>query len=269
MAGDPRRSITVVIPTCNRPDGLARAVRSALAQPAVDEVVVVDDGCDPPVRLDGLPGPRLRVVRQDRNRGVSAARNRGWRDARSTHLIFLDDDDTLLPLAGRAFRRWLTRLSDPDTVACGSVLVDRPGRLPLLRRPPRSRAGEIWGLDTHLLRGGRHFATKQAAMIPRSLLERTGGWDEELRSRVTSEFFFRLTAIAPVEAHVWPVYRLNRGTHARLTLDADLRERSVAYIRGRHAQLLSDPARRAAFEDNHAGMMVVARDDVGAPEHAR
>lgn len=248
----------MVVPSRNRPALVARAVRSAL-QPGVGEVVVVDDGSEPPVDLGGLRDPRLRLLRREGG-GVSAARNAGVAAARGSHLVFLDDDDRLAPLAGLAFRRWLARAGDEAAgrVIVGGVLGERPGRRPRLRRPPSSRAGEIWGLDAHLLAGGRDFATKQGALIPRALLDRAGGWDEALATREASELFFRLTAIAPVEGHAWPVYRLNRGPHEKLTLDQGKRERSVAYIRAKHAALLADPARRAAFEGNHREVMARA-----------
>ena len=246
--------VAVVIPSRDRPVLLARAVRSAL-QPGIDEVVVVDDGSDPPAALPERGDHRLRVVRQPEGvRGVSAARNRGIAECRASHVAFLDDDDRLAPLAGLWFRHRASRLGE-DRIAVGAVLVERPWQRPRLRRPPSSRPGEIWGLDRHLLLGGRDFATKQAALLPRRVLEQAGGWDDALRSRVTSELFFRLSAAFPVEGHSWPVYRLNRGPHGKLTGDPALRERSASYLREKHAALLSDPARRTAFEENHAGML--------------
>ena len=243
--------VAVIIPTRNRPALLPRAVRSAL-RTGIAEVVVVDDGSDPPVDLSGVADPRLRVVRQPPStRGVCASRNRGMAESTASHLVFLDDDDRLAPLAGRWYRR-MAKACGSDRIAVGAVVVEAPGRWPQLRRPPSSRRGEIWGLDRHLLAGGRDFATKQAALVPRGLIEAVGGWDEELLSRTASELFFRLTARADVEGHRWPVYCLNRGSHDRITADPALRERSAAYLRGKHAALLGDPDRRAAFEASHA-----------------
>lgn len=260
-------TLGVVIPSRNRPAWAARAARSALARRVVSEVIVVDDGSDPPLDLCALTDPRLRTLRLE-GRGVSAARNAGIAATRSTHLTFVDDDDRLLPLSGRAMARWLARGSR-DRVIVGAVLIDRPGAPPRQRwqvlRPPSSEPGEIWGLDAHLLAGGRDFATKQAAILPRALLERVGGWDEALPTRETTELFLRLCQVAAVEGRGWPTYRLNRGRHERLTRNADLRRRSVELIREKHAALLADPARGEAFESNHRFMM--AR--MTALEHAR
>lgn len=249
-------SVGVVIPTYDRPQAVIRAVRSVIRQPGIAEVVVVDDASPSPVDLGTLPSggaTRLRLLRNAANRGVCAARNRGTEAAQATHLIYLDDDDTLLPWAGWLMRRWIARA--PGHVVVGGVLVHRPGRRPALRRPPSSRPGEIWGLDAHLTATGRSINTKQAAAVPKALVAQAGGWDEALRSRSSSEFFYRLTAIAPVAGHGVPVYRLNRGDHAKLTADPALRRDSHRHISDKHRALLADPARRAVFERTHDTMM--------------
>ncbi len=262
-------TLACVIPSYDRPEKVRRAAASALRFGDFSEVIVVDDGSPRPVDLSGISDRRLRVVRHESNRGCSAARNTGVREAQTSHLFFLDDDDWLLPLAGWWLRRWLVsairRHGTDQIVVVGGLLVVAPGRVPMWRVPPTSTAGEIWGLDGGLVAGGKTFATKQAAVLPRALLDRIDGWDERLRTRTTSELFFRLTAIAPVEGHGWPVYCLNRAPHPKLTADPAQREVSVAYIRRKHPDLLADPARRAVFDKNHAENMRGARTKARKP----
>ena len=85
---------TVVVPTRNRPGSLRRTLR-ALAAQSTDrswELVVVDDGSDPPVprELSGAP-PGWRLIRGDGD-GPARARNLGWREARGRVVLFTDDD---------------------------------------------------------------------------------------------------------------------------------------------------------------------------------
>ena len=92
--------VTVVIPTHNRRALLARTLHSVLAQRHVDlAVVVVDDGgSDGTAKaLDDLNDTRVTVVRHDRPRGVSAARNSGIAKAVTPWLAFVDDDDLWAP----------------------------------------------------------------------------------------------------------------------------------------------------------------------------
>ena len=89
--------VSVIIPTYNRPAQLRRAIASVLAQTFCDfEVIIVDD-CSPGdatrAIAESANDARVRYVRQPKNTKVSAARNRGIREARGEYLAFLDDDD--------------------------------------------------------------------------------------------------------------------------------------------------------------------------------
>jgi len=92
--------VSVVIPTRNRPNLVARAVHSALTQSLVEiEVIVVIDGPDDATLqvLRQIDDPRLRVSMLPRHLGISDVRNTGVREARSQWIAFLDDDDEWLP----------------------------------------------------------------------------------------------------------------------------------------------------------------------------
>ena len=96
----PATLVSVVIPTYRRPQLLARALRSALAQTHTAlEVVVVIDGPDD-ATLDlcaSLGDPRLRTCALPAPVGGAAARNTGVQTARGSWIAFLDDDDAWLP----------------------------------------------------------------------------------------------------------------------------------------------------------------------------
>lgn len=91
--------VSIIIPTHDRPVFLRRSLASALAQAGVTvEVIVVDDGSDPPAAVEGSDAVLVRTA----NRGASAARNAGLERARGTHVMFLDSDDWLEPDAAAA-----------------------------------------------------------------------------------------------------------------------------------------------------------------------
>ena len=111
--------ISIIVPTYQRPRELAvcLAALAALDYP-VDryEVVVVDDGSEPPATPSGANARRdLRVtwLRQP-NRGPSAARNLGARHACGEVLAFTDDD--CAPARG-----WLRALAASVRVAPGAL----------------------------------------------------------------------------------------------------------------------------------------------------
>lgn len=97
-----RPALTVLIPTHDRPALLLRAVLSALSDlPQAAEILVVDDASRIPATevLAGLAAQdtRLRVMCNAGPRGAAGARNSGVDQARGGIILFLDDDDELLP----------------------------------------------------------------------------------------------------------------------------------------------------------------------------
>jgi len=89
--------VSVVVPTHNRPQLLAEALASLVAQTFTNwEAIVVDDASTPPVPGD-LGDARIRVVRVDPGRGGAAAKDRGIQDARCEVVAYLDDDDVYAP----------------------------------------------------------------------------------------------------------------------------------------------------------------------------
>lgn len=110
--------ITVVISTYNRVALLREAVASVRAQTYGEwELVVVDDASADGTWdwLRGEAGERVRVFRQEVNRERSAARNRGLAEARGELVMFLDDDDRLLPRALETLAGLMARY--PEAVA--------------------------------------------------------------------------------------------------------------------------------------------------------
>ena len=95
-------NISAVIPTFNRGHCLLRAINSILAQTTpVDEIIVVDDGSNDKTydlllksELLDMRGqlPNIRYLYQE-NKGVSAARNLGIKEAENEYIALLDSDD--------------------------------------------------------------------------------------------------------------------------------------------------------------------------------
>ena len=97
--------VSVVIPVYNAEKTLSECLGSLQAQTFRDfEVVFVDDCStdESPVIMrrfleeSGLPG---RIIRQEKNGGVAAARNRGLDESKGEYLCFLDADDKMAPEA--------------------------------------------------------------------------------------------------------------------------------------------------------------------------
>lgn len=86
--------ISVVIPVYNRAAYIKKALDSVIRQtcpPA--EIVVVDDGSTDETQSVLATYRDIYVIRHNTNRGVSAARNSGIKEAKGEWIAFLDSDD--------------------------------------------------------------------------------------------------------------------------------------------------------------------------------
>ena len=164
-------SYDVVVPTSGR-ETLA-ALLVALGRgpgPLPERIVVVDDRPAPagPLALGDAPELlRARIeVHAGEGRGPAAARNAGWRRARSRWVAFLDDD--VLPQAGwrQALARDIDALSDRAVGSQGRIRVPMPTE----RRPTD------WERNTAGLERAR-WATADMA-YRRDVLAALGGFDE-------------------------------------------------------------------------------------------
>jgi glycosyltransferase involved in cell wall biosynthesis len=169
--------VSVVIPTCNRPELATRAVAGALAQTHANlEVVVVVDGPDEDTAkaLAEIGDERVRVIELPVRGKAPNARNVGAREAAGRWTALLDDDDEWLPtkiatqleLAGRAARpapivatRMISRTPRADTVM--------PRRLPA----PGEPLSEYFTVRRGLFYGDGFIQTS-TIMAPTELLRR-------------------------------------------------------------------------------------------------
>jgi glycosyltransferase involved in cell wall biosynthesis len=95
-------TISVAIPTRDRSRLVVDAVQSVLLQThRVEQIVMVDDGSsnEHAARLETLAAahPVIELYRNNKSRGVAAARNLAMDHARGKYILFLDDDDLVHP----------------------------------------------------------------------------------------------------------------------------------------------------------------------------
>jgi glycosyltransferase involved in cell wall biosynthesis len=129
--------VSVIVPTCDRPALLPRAVASVLAQTEPElELIVVNAGRAPVAETGDA---RVRVVAAPGSPHAGATRNAGLAAARGEWVTFLDDDDAYRP--GKvAAQLALARASGSPLVLCGGCFHLR-GR----RRERHTEAAEITG----------------------------------------------------------------------------------------------------------------------------
>ena len=184
--------VSVVVPTRNRRSLLELTLRSVLRQRDVDlEVIVVDEGStdDTPAVLAAVADSRLRVIRNDRPRGVSAARNRGAASSRADWVAFLDDDDLWAP--DKLTRQLETvRQTGAAWVYVGHVNININHQV-TGGEPPLSPDELLRQLPQHnVVPGGC-----SGVMVSKQQLVRAGRFDEELQPLADWDLWLRLASL--------------------------------------------------------------------------
>lgn len=265
-------SLTVVITTHNRPEGVRRAVRSVQAvETGMDTtIIVVDDGSRPDVavELQALAGPGVLVVRQD-DLGLCAARRHGVALTASTWLTFLDDDDEWLPSWERIAARVREEPQDGSlaagtlVLASGGASLWSPEGRHLSDEPPRPQGRLYSDLDVQYLAG--------CWLVRRDVYDLAGGYLPGLSASHQSELFIRLGAIidrAELATVSTPtaVTRIERRDNGdRALSDPKVLYDGLRWVLARHrSAFLCDPPEHA----NWLGWAATNGARCGAPDAA-
>jgi len=207
--GAPHPTVSLVVPTRDRPEALVRLLNTALGHgfggprapgsgwPVPDEVIVVDDGSADPAAVAAVStrfGARL--LRHERSLGPGAARNRGWRSTEGELIAFLDDDCRCPE--GAAWLEPLAALFEDPSVALAAPRVQAargraPGWLsayesvhsPLDRGPAPAPVRPASPVP---------FVPAAALLVRRAALEAAGGFDESLPVGEDVDLVWRLAA---------------------------------------------------------------------------
>lgn len=123
-------SVSVVVPTRNRPELLRKAIDAILGQeyPGPIEVVVVYDQSEPDfsLRADD-PHRSVRVIVNERTQGLAGGRNTGILATATDLVAFCDDDDEWLP--GKLAAQVAMLDAHPASELCSiGVVIDYDGK---------------------------------------------------------------------------------------------------------------------------------------------
>lgn len=166
--------VTAVVPVYGETaSALSATLESILRQTAVpQELVIVDDGSEPPVRLKSREPVRLLSLRE--NVGISAARNQACADALADFLCFVNCN---VVLDSRWIENGIAALrGDPRIgVVGGAITLARGGRR---RNEWRHRFLEFTPMGTAR---NVEWLHGHALLVRRSAFVEIGGFDESLR----------------------------------------------------------------------------------------
>ncbi len=260
----PVMPVSVIVPAYKTPAETLAMTLAALEGQTYPrdlfEVVIVDDGSQPPLERPRSTPLDVKVVRQERRGfGLARARNTGARAAGGDILLFLDSD--VLVEAGwmAAHARWRHAVSDALTLgSCARVAMDgidaetirrRPGSLRELFSDRPTDPPQIEGLmlrtNDLTTRADDVFQAMQGGSfgIGKNFYRLLGGMDESFTrwGVEDTEFSYRAYTrgglLVPVRDAAWHQGRWDEGRAAK--------DRSLRIQHGKAAHLIAHPGFRS------------------------
>lgn len=250
--------VSVVVPVHNGEPHLARTLQAVAAQshPLVELIVVDDESSDGSVATARSSTVPLRLIQQ-RNAGVSAARNAGLAAAQGEFVCFLDQDDIWHPQ--HLARQLAVFQAMPALCAVVSPYQHWPERDQVDPAPPAlfgtPRDGGVdpdftgWIYHQFLL---DCWALTSATLLRSDAVREVGGFDERLPFSEDWDLWLRLSQRGQFAQLRWPpvLYRQHAVQGSRRVRAVDYRCRLLLAYAERHGLASRDGryVERAVFD---------------------
>lgn len=236
--------ITVIIPTFNRGWIVEEAIKSVLAQDYPNfELFIVDDGSTDDTKAILSRYVNDIVVLNQKNKGVSAARNKGITESSEKYIAFLDSDDLWLPEKLSCQIDFFKQ--NPEAMICQTNEIwIRNGVRVNPKKVHKKPSGMIF--KPSLL---RCLVSPSAVMMRRELFENVGLFDEQLPACEDYDLWLRVSQSYPVSLIDIPLV-VKRGGHPdQLSKEPGLdRFRINALVKMLNKNSLTADQRRAAVD---------------------
>jgi glycosyltransferase involved in cell wall biosynthesis len=233
-------SVSVVLPTYNRPEPMREALESVLRQDYAGEleVLVVFDHTEPDLSLEQRgPRHRVRVLSNARQRGLAGNRNTGILASSSDLVAFLDDDDTWLP--GKLTRQVSALLAEPSAqFATTAMEVSYDGAL------HERRAGTARVQHRDLLRSRMAMLHSSSFLVWReALVDEIGLVDESLPQSMAEdwELLLRASRTRPIVHVDEPLVRVTWGASSYFSGQWAVRNAAQHWLLDNYAEIADDP----------------------------
>ncbi|RZS98260.1 glycosyltransferase family 2 protein [Cecembia calidifontis] len=194
--------VSVIIPTFQRSEFLARAIDSVLNQTYKQiEIIVVDDNdgenefrkLTKELIVNSYGNKGIVYVKHEWNKGLPSARNTGINAAKGEYIAFLDDDDEWLPeKIEKQLSLFLQLPEEFGVISCGWNLIDSH------RNHSKKEFPKVKG-EVQKVLALNYFSPPSMVMVKRKYLERVNGFDEHFFWREDIELYYRLAFICKFE----------------------------------------------------------------------
>lgn len=227
--------VSVIMPSWNRASGIAQAIASVHAQDYLNwELLIVDDGSTDHTAsvIEAFrDDSRIRSF-EEPHRGVSAARNRGLREARGEFVAYLDSDNGWFPYFLSRAVAALEKDRSVESVYAAQLVEDAHNGESYVRAVPfdRTRFLQYGGIDLNVF------------VHRKSLHDELGGFDEGMTRLVDWELIGRYSQrSAPMLLPILGGRYLERGSDSISARESWRDNRELLRQRQKRLLVLSAP----------------------------
>lgn len=189
---------SIVIPLYNKAHTIQRTLTSVLQQTFKDyEVIIVNDGStDNGVEIiqNFTSDARIKIFNQ-RNQGVSAARNNGVAYARFEYIAFLDGDDEWFPMYLEKMCHAITKYPESNMFCCGGLGMNLNGNFGGLRLP-KKYLNQITQIDFFI--NPHVFLHTSATVVSKQAFKEARGFPIGMKRNEDFALFYSIALIEKV-----------------------------------------------------------------------
>ncbi len=187
--------VSIIIPVYNSEKYLSETIQSALNQTWENkEIIIVDDGStDNSLSIAKSYESEIVKIYAQENKGASAARNKGLKEAKGDYIQFLDADD-LLDI-DKVEKQLNLIKNDSDSISfCENINFDKNGPYSAPINLDVKHITDPFELLLHIYGGydNPSMITVHSWLVPREIIDKVGFWNENLSLDDDGEFFCRV-----------------------------------------------------------------------------
>lgn len=219
--------VSVIIPVYNCECYIEKSIKSALQQPEVLEVVVVNDGSTDNtqeiINKLAFENQNLKIYHHPNNvnKGRAATRNLGIKKARGNYIAYLDADDFYLPNRFSCDKTLFENNKDVDGVynAIGTHLyrdiVNEEEKQGLLELLTLKKVVQPHKLFDAIISGRHGFFSIDGMTLKKTVVQNIGGYNQSLVVAEDTDFILKLALKYNLYSGVLDKPLAMRGIHAK------------------------------------------------------
>lgn len=260
--------VSIVIPTRNREHLLKRAVNSVLNQTFTNyEIIIIDDFSDNQVTDNKglIKYEKIKIIRHSEQKGGSAARNTGIRNASGDFIAFLDDDDEWMPpKLEQQVQLFKNSKKNTALIYTGVKVIDENNSNYVKVMVPSIRGEKTF----EKLLEKNYLGTTSSIMVKKTAIEDVGFFDESLPARQDLDLYLRIAKLYSIDFIEEPlvIHRKHKENRISDNLHSKIKGFEILYEKLK-PELKNHPELESKYLMKYGQLLMANNDSSSARVH--